>query len=302
MTTTDGMMQIIEEQLHIITKGRSSTVSLDKATDLIESIKYVLRFQSVDVGQSEANRIWLPEPVELSGPVDVAVYDKALENLILITKQTIEYYGQLMQRRLPVDNLVYNETFENAIPAYLANYDPRVGAHMTDCDMDYPLARDEMREIGIVYIIGYLMAFSKENDFCLFFGREAVGNLLHRFAERMKVEASEFPINLFLLCLEQAVLINMTDEGIRLIRGRNMLLFRKDMYRELSSRLNGKPQGEVERLLRTSAQEVVGRVMASTSGFGGGICDYMHVVIEDMVPRLTGCVLNGTLEDFVYFV
>jgi hypothetical protein len=302
-----ALVKIIESQMEIVTKGRSDTISAETAENLLASIQYViqyyLEFQTNSKDYNQAGKYQEKGLMRLDEEplFSETLYNQALDYMLGVLKETASFYQVVMDKRLKVDNHIYNETFEQGISMFIENYDPRIGAQMSVGDIDYPLAFDDLRVEGIRYIINYLQTFAIENYICSAFGRMAVEEALKRFGEKMKVDYREYPVNLYELSLQQALVIMLTSEGLSQRRGKNMLLLRRDMKREVVSAVMGKSPKEITQTLQKAAEDLANWIGVEQFEYieKRQVQDYYKQTMEAMVNRLTLAFVEHNFECFV---
>lgn len=302
-----ALVKIIESQMEIVTKGRSETIAVETAENLLASIQYVIQYYLESHSYLNGNERF--EKYQEIGLIQLdedsifseTLYNQALDYMFDVLKETASFYQTVMQKRLKIDNHIYNETFEQGISMFIENYDPRISAQMNVCDIDYPLAFDDLRVEGIRYIINYLQTFAAENYICSAFGRMAVEEVLKRFGEKMKVDYREYPVNLYELALQQALAVMLTSEGLSLRRGKNMLLLRRDMKREVVNIVMDKSPKEITQILQKAAENLASWIGIEQSGYiaKNQVRAYYNQTMAAMINRLTLAFVAHNFECFV---
>lgn len=202
---------ILKEVVYRYTKGQSSTLKTEVVEGLMKSMVYAL----------DLLLIQFPTPEEaiahLKNNNMKSLYDEAIINLKAYTVDTKQLYKDIEAKRLFIPNVVYEESFAQAIPNFLSSYDVYFSAQETTCDIDYPLTIDHGSATGIIYIRKYLETFEAENEFCLKFNPLDIHKLLKAYGKANRISFKETPINIFELVFNNAIfatLLGMDYENL----------------------------------------------------------------------------------------
>lgn len=194
-----GVMQLLGEEIMQYNHMQSSSVKVETAQSLLESMLYSIT----------AYLDTLPEPA-------AALKTQNLKDLrqkgLDLLKQYIEEAKTLLKEvkatRVQTELIAYNNTIDFAIDKLLQCYDPRFEAQNTTplsktAIIDYPLSKDNTSITGILYIKNYLIQLKKENEFCAGYSKNYIRALLLTHGVKHHLDYREMLINIPELILER---------------------------------------------------------------------------------------------------
>ena len=196
----EALYLLLDERIRRYTMGDSTSVPVDTARRLLESILYCLdlnrRFPAQDVPQDA------PLHVRWRAGVDQAKRIAARAKLLL--KQT-------QRTPPPLVNTAYCDTLE-ALPAFFAGYDAEFFAQEIPCSFDYPLCQPVLESLlGAEYILEYLRKILAENTLLRAFSQDALRALYVRYY----VDYADLLVNLCLPAAEMATLCAFAHRPVR---------------------------------------------------------------------------------------
>lgn len=188
-------VQLLAKQTERYTGGESSSIKVETAQSLMQSIFYC-------IGR------YLKNYPDMDGTIE-ALKHKPLSELfrngkIMIVNQLSkarELLKTIEHDRFVTDNQAYHDTVQNGLPGFFAAYDADYAAHDTPGSIDYPLGQDISDLAGIEYIYSYLYHLNLENEFCTIFPTEQIESLLQGYNEHYQ----ELLINIFELVLINSI-------------------------------------------------------------------------------------------------
>ena len=191
---------LLDERIRRYTMGDSTSVPVDTARRLLESILYCLdlnrRFPAQDVPQGT------PLHVRWRAGVDQAKRIAARAKLLL---------KQAQRTPPPLVNTAYCDTLE-ALPAFFAGYDADFFAQEIPCSFDYPLCQPVSESLlGAEYILEYLRKLLAENTLLRAFSQDALRALYVRYY----VDYADLLVNLCLPAAEMATLCAFAHRPVR---------------------------------------------------------------------------------------
>jgi hypothetical protein len=272
-------MQIIgllSERTESYTLGASSSVRMETAQNILHSTLYTLGVRIKN----------LPEP-------DAAIPLLDQESLSDLYRQGREIIGSridiaqelleaVRNQRVTTGNLEYNETIDNGIAVFFAEYDPDFAAHETPSSIDYPLCIEISGLTGIEYIGAYLQQLLIENQFCHHFASEEIESLLRGYDDHYQ----HLLINIFRL-----ILTNLTGAALAEQNRLNLALTPSD-YEYLREKLKGLPEAELDPLLEAAALRISGEFNVT----GPLLRRYIAATIRDLAPQLKVALAQDQLE------
>jgi hypothetical protein len=222
-------VQLLAKQVRRYTNGESSSVKVETAQTIMQSIFYVIglylkSFSDVDMCIVLLKQKPLLELYQHGKKLIEEQLDKAQQ---LLTK--IENDGFI------TDNQAYNDTIRDALPPFFSAYDIDFAAHDTPASIDYPLCNDKMDLVGIEYVLNYLKTLCMENKFLNFFAMPVINRLLYSFNDHYK----DLLVNIFELVLTNSLgcvlvnkdftQLNIEPEERRYLEGKLLNLVKADL-------------------------------------------------------------------------
>ncbi|MFZ5969928.1 MAG: DUF6179 domain-containing protein [Bacillota bacterium] len=278
-----GLMDVLKEIMRMYTKGESSTLKAGTAEDLMKSIIY-----SIDLFLMK-----YPNPEDALHHLQSCnvriLYQEAVDYANDYIESTKKLYQSIEAKRVWVPNVVYNETFTEAIPNFFLDYDVIFAAHHTSSDMDYPLAFDDMSAKGIAYIRRYLDAFALENEFCLKFQPKSITMLLQSYGKSNRLNYKQSPINLFELVFNNIVFLTLLDESYE------SLLISAIGFEMIEEKLNGLEEITLKHLISSILNKIINRLEIANSK----LIDLIYRYSQAMIERLSNALAHGHLANMM---
>jgi hypothetical protein len=181
------MMQLLSEEILRYNHQKSSSIRVEAAESLLESMLYGVT----------AYLQTLPDPA-------AALRARSVRELreagVALLKSYVEECKALLEEvraaRVPTDLIAYNDTIDRAIDEFFQTYDPEFAAQDTTALIDYPLYRDDMSVTGILYIRNYLTELKRENEFCAKYSKNYIRALLFTHGAKYHIDYRELLINI----------------------------------------------------------------------------------------------------------
>lgn len=190
------MLEVLGEEILYYTGGNSSSVPVETAQSLFESMLYC----------TKAYLDTLPDPYAVLKTVDAQQLFVQGLNLV---KQYVEecriLWAEAKKTRVNTDLIAYNHTLDDYFREFFKSYNPRFQAQETPGlgFLDYPLYRDDTGVTGILYIRNYLNELIEENKFCAKYGKNHIRALLLTHGVRHHLDYRVMLVNLMELILEE---------------------------------------------------------------------------------------------------
>lgn len=199
------ILEVLTEKIQYYTKGESTSVKIEVAENIMESIYYTigvfLKTQGsinriIDLIKNKGIKFCLSKGEEL-------VKDKIEEAKVL--------FNLVTQNRLSAENYGYNDTIDYGISLFFKEYDSDFGSHETPGSIDYPLCNDKMDKVGIEYIQDYLKKIYLENQFFSYYNSNEIEKLLISYDKN----SHHLLINIFELVLRNVIASILSGKGAR---------------------------------------------------------------------------------------
>lgn len=189
-----GIMQLLSEEIMQYNHQQSSSVRVEAAQSLLESMLYSIT----------AYLDTLPEPATALKTQNLKeLRRKGLDLLKQYVEDSKILLKEVKATRTPTELIAYNQTIDHAIPDFFQTYNPQFDAQNGDGLIDYPLFKDDQSITGILFIRNYLTQLKKENAFCAQFGKNYIRALLLTHGVKHHLDYRDILINIPELILEQ---------------------------------------------------------------------------------------------------
>lgn len=188
-----GIMNLLTEEILQYNHRQSSSVRVETAQSLLESMLYSIT----------AYLDTLPEPAAALRTQNLKeLREKGLDLLKKYVEDCVALLEEVKATRTPTELIAYNQTIDHAIGDFFKEYDPRFDAQNTAAMIDYPLLKDGMSIAGILYIRNYLIQLKKENAFCSRYGKNYIRALLLTHGVKHRLDYRDMLVNIPELILE----------------------------------------------------------------------------------------------------
>lgn len=188
-------IQLLAKQVQRYTGGESSSLRVETAQNIMQSIYYIIGIYLKSFPDAEKCLAVLKQKplreLHQHGKMIIAEQLKIAKQLLI----KIQCDGFI------TDNQAYNDTIQDGIPPFFSDYDAQFAAHDTPASIDYPLCNDKINLVGIEYVLNYLETLCLENKFLNLFSIHAIYRLLQGFNNHYK----DLLINIFELVLTNAL-------------------------------------------------------------------------------------------------
>lgn len=256
------------------TMGDSTSIPIEKAEELLHSICFLLNLQLREI--LNPDQVLIKEDIE-------ALIKASWMKIELLIAQGKSLLDTVKKTSPNIENISYNCTLEE-IGQFFKKYDYRFFSHNIDCSIDYQLSNPVSEKLqGIEYINEYLKVLLIENEFCLFFHKDNIVNILNSYCSDYK----ELLINIFEPVLTNALGLYILSENI-------LTLEISAMEREmLLMNLSAMSKAEIIDLLRNSAKKVCNII---------GIVDnykieYIKKTSVNLYPRIAIGLSTGNIDN-----
>lgn len=197
-------LQFLAKQTNRYTFGDSSSVKIETAQGILESIFYTMgiylkSFQDIDAALEELKQ----SPVTL-------LYQKGRKLIEAKFKDAGIMLSSIQNHCMFTENIAYNETIKTGIPIFFDKYDADFAAQDSPGSIDYPLCNDKYDLTGIEYLYNYLQKLDLENEFCRNFSEQDITNLLQGFNEQYQ----DLLIDIFQLVLTNAIGLVLLNKNV----------------------------------------------------------------------------------------
>ncbi len=222
---------LLAESVKLLCGEKSSSVRVEKAQELLESIFYTAGAALKEFAEPEAALQTLRER---------PLAELFQQGQHILRRRLLA--ANVMQQQLKKDlfrtpNVFYRATIVEGINGFFKLYRPALFAQETHITADCPVFLPQDDLCGVEFIETYLQKLTCENRFCRLFAPERIHALLRGLDENY----AQIPLNLYEPVLTAALCCVLTGQPAR------ALICDRGILRGL---LNGNRKQEIERLLR----------------------------------------------------
>lgn len=266
------VLQLAAKTAQRYTFGASSSVTIETAQGLLESVMCCIGRRLKEIGIGEAlNELKVKRLEEIC-----TEGKKLLRDDLDKARQLFEY---LQQHALATENAAYKGTLNEAIPSFFASYDVYYAAHDIPCLIDYPLSVETPNLLGVEYILEYLKRLRLENDFCCKYS-DQIEELLLGYSPH----ANDLNINIF-----ELVLTNLTGQ-VLLGKDTSELDISESDRDGLQETLYSAQAQRLKIIVSMAAQRICADFKLPPQ-----IQRYVNIAAGHIVPRLRNALETGTL-------
>lgn len=271
------ILDILKEKIRYYTKDESSSVKVEVAERIMLSIYYTLGLFLKKIGS-------IKEAV-------VLIKNKGIRYLFnngeKILKARVDECSKLLkyiqETKIMTKNYAYIDSVDYGIPLFFKDYDIDYGSHETVGSIDYPLANDEMKLVGIEYIEEYLRKIALENKFCSFFDILEIEALLKGF----KKNSNEMLINIF-----QLVLTNYLGCILLGKIGKSLEITEQDR-KYLKNIINKESHEEFEKIILMAAKKACEELVIEDIN----LIKYINNTVFKIILEIKNNIKTNTLEN-----
>ncbi|HKL79887.1 MAG TPA: DUF6179 domain-containing protein [Mobilitalea sp.] len=198
------LAELIGVQSERYTYGESSSIKIEAAQNIIQSICYC-------IGAYLKSAPTMEQRIEFLQTEKIrTLFYKGMDVVSAIRTEAKEMLEGLQKESLDIDNIAYNDTLFKGLPAFFHDYEIEFAAHEDCGSIDYPLCDDITGVTGVEYIVKYIRRLQEENNFCNKFSKESISRLLQGYL----LESKHMLINIYELVLVNAIGGEMSGDDI----------------------------------------------------------------------------------------
>ena len=171
------LWQLLARRTELYTMGEHSSVRIETAQELLQSISFCLDIYLKQSGHTKKLLI----TADLEELFDLE--QKAIEEQMDLGKRL---YSKACLTAPKIENISYKDTLRS-VGGFFKKYDYRFFAHLIPCDIDYQLCHSVKESLqGVEYINQYLGRIIIENAFINKFEKNLAENLLNSYCSDYK--------------------------------------------------------------------------------------------------------------------
>ncbi|MFB0920871.1 MAG: DUF6179 domain-containing protein [Oscillospiraceae bacterium] len=266
------LWKLLARRTELYTMGDSSSVRIEIAQELLQSINFLLELYLKKSGNSKKS--FVNSDLEELLRQGQAVCEEKIELGKLL-------YSKACLTAPEIESISYRDTLTE-IGGFFKHYDYRFFAHRIPCDIDYQLCNPVKESMeGIEYINDYLGRIIIENDFVRRFERNRVERLLESYFPDYR----GLLINLYAPVAANAVGLTLLHEDI------SRLNVKASDDARLVKLFYGLSATPAKKALNEAALRVCGELNISDASS----VRYLRKAAEELFPRIDAALPHGTL-------
>ena len=273
ITVQMKLWQFLGRQTQLYTFGDSSSIPVETAQELLESICFTLDAYVKAFGS--APKLLVTEKLD-------ALFEGGLKIIEAKIGEGKRLWQAACLSAPDIENISFRDTLRS-IGGFWKRYDHRFLAHQIPCDIDYQLCRPvSENDQGVAYVNEYLRRVLTENGILRLFDRDLVVRLLERYCPDYK----ELLINLCEPVIVNAVGLALIDECPLALQisdadGSNLV----ELFEHLS-----------ESEARLALMEAARRFCDQAGITDGFTHEYVARTAADLYPRISAVLPSGDLS------
>lgn len=271
------LIDLMGKEVARYTNEESSSVPVEKAQELLQSITYNIGFYLKTINNNtEKLKLLQNEKINV-------LFYKGMEEITKRISKASELLHQIQKDTLRLNNIAYQDTIHTDLPKFFHDYNVEYGAHRLDTSADYPILYPITEYLGLEYMEEFLKSLAVEGEFIGRFQADRINQLLYDFDK----EAEHMLINIYELVLMNALGCRLNDKNIY------ELEFNNTEIMWLQNKLQG--QTEEELLLKLDAAYTqLGEELALSEEE----LRYGRSCLTQAAVRLCHCLKMNTLSKF----
>lgn len=274
----EELLPVLAELAEKTTGYESSSVSYEKAEQLMEAVLYCIR----EADEEEKTSLLTGE----KPPADVR-YRQGLRAVKNKVERTLQQYHEVLEHFDDYENRCLRDTFVKGIPEFFRWYDIQACPQNTILTLDYPVLGRQGKKSGIDEISDYIRQISLEQLFLENFGREYVLHVL----QRQGPEYKELIQNIAEAVLE--------DVMLHLIAGKAMdqaELTERDWEKMLQYQ-----SAEGQKNLQNIMEDILEKMVVQYYENSQELLAYLRIPVRDIAVRISCRTHTDTEHDEILY-
>lgn len=270
------ILELLREIVAYYTQDESSSVRVEVAEKIMLSIYYT-------IGAFLKNTMSIKESINLIIEKDLKdLFRQGEKLLIKKVDACMRKLKYIQVNRLKASNYAYIDTIDYGIDLFFKEYDIRFASHESPGSIDYPLAIDDMKLVGVEYLEAYLDALNIENKFCSYFDISEIESILKSYnknSHHMLINIYKFVITNYL--------------GVILIgKGGKSLIITKEEQVYLKNILNRLSEEELKKIFLLALEKLFKELSIEDKGMK----NYINKTILKLIPEIKYNIETETLD------
>lgn len=268
----DALVKIVGKLAGKYTAGESTSVTYEKAEQLMEAVLYCIR-EAEETGENSALR-------EREKSVERA-YEEGLLCVERKVKAALYLYNEILPEFDCYGNRCLYDTFVKGMPEFFRRYDMQFEPQNTILTLDYPVWKDLSGCSGIDRIYEYIKCIGMEQKFLNMFTKNEVISMLRKYSKQYQSMVDNICEIVFMAVIGHVLAEKPLSE----------LTFEEADYIQIQGILLRADSKEIGRKLKDAIKEMV----QYCDGDCTGLDEYLTGAVDNIVVRLKNAAECGAL-------
>jgi hypothetical protein len=284
-----GLIGLMAKEVERYTNGESSSVPVEKAQELLQSITYQIGvyLKTIPDMQQKLELLKTEKP-------EVMFY-RGMELVTGYREKALQLLTRLQENDRRLASIAYQDTVYHGIPEFFHDYNIEYGAHEMPGAIDYPLMNSVPDYLGVEFVYEYLKRLTTEDRILDRFSSRTLQLLVDRYDR----EAEHLLINLCELAMINALGCELLGKEL------SELLLSKAEVGEIMEKLSGQgisskgsknTEGDRERI-QSLLQRAMGRI-GEVLLLEEEQVSYLQHSVPELASRLKYHLDTASLESF----
>lgn len=283
-----GLIDLMAKEVERYTNSESSSVPVEKAQELLQSITYQIGayLKTVPDMQQKLELLKQEKPETL--------FYRGMEQITIYQEEAMRLLTRLQEKGSRPDSIAYRDTLYHGLPEFFHDYNIEYGAHEIPGTVDYPLLNAVTGDLGVEYIHEYLKRLTLEDGILSRFSDQRLRLLMNSYDR----EAQHLLINLCELAVINAIGCELLGrEPAKLLLSGGEL---EELQKILSGRGNAadgttpmKDREEIQAILRESLERIGEALKLEEEQVG-----YLQRAVPELALRLKYHLDTASLGSF----
>jgi hypothetical protein len=268
------VMDILRDLILRYTNGTSTSVKVDVAEDILNSLYYC-----IDAGLQSLNDNEAALELIRRGSAG-KVYKEGLARVTACFQESRDIYLKLRKSKLNVGLEAYDLTIDEGLGIFFEKYGPVFHAHNAISSIDYPLLFDDMSIKGVFYMKAYMETLLMENSFCRLFPEQDIRSILASLGRIYRIDYTKTLTNIFEIVLNGALFSVLSGPGPITLKMTEI------KYRMLESKLGAAGDHELGLMVDEGIRQVINDLKLKDESLIDYILKYRSMVKARLASAL----------------
>ncbi|MBU5307255.1 hypothetical protein KQI18_05595 [Clostridioides mangenotii] len=272
------------------TKGQSSSIKVESAEQIMNSIWYALdafciKFESVEEISDKLIKKSLVE-----------IYTEGIKIIKEEFDMTKSHFEELLKNDAisKFENMAYRDTINEAFPTFFKKYNYEFAANNTMATIDYPLAiEDNLTIEGLVYMKNYLDCLVEENKFIKLLQEKSLQHLLDEYSKYYKIDYRVVLINIFEIAICNMIFCCFINKDI------SDLVINNYEFEHVELVLYSLDKNKMEEAIKEKLEKAIKAIIEKLDISDTKLIDYLYKFKPKFLGQLMTSIDNKLLKNML---